>query len=189
MSVVTGLIAAGGHNPEDAAQKSDAVIYGAVSSISESGEVTEHHPVKIDVIDAFKGNKTELLGRNLSNTVTVQVKGTERMDVSTAADFTEGEEVVVMLEEQGGRYYMTTGYATKYEVSNNDTLQLVAPERKNITVAEMESMVENSTTVSHHRRQENNSSGNSVTDEDIEFPWTAHLNDFLEDVYSLFKNL
>lgn len=141
VSGAAGLIAAEGHKPENAAKDSDAVVHGTVSNVAESGEGAEHHPVKIDVIDAFKGNRIKLLGKNLSNTVTVQVKGTERMDVSTAADFTEGEEVVVMLEEQDDRFYMTTGYATKYEV-NNDTIQLVAPERKNITVAEMESIVE-----------------------------------------------
>jgi ribulose kinase len=77
VSSAAGLIAAEGHNPKKAAQDSDAVIHGVVSNIAESGEVAEHHPVQIDVIDAFKGNRTELLGKNLSNTVTVQVKGTE----------------------------------------------------------------------------------------------------------------
>lgn len=159
----TGLIAAEGHKPENAAKDSDAVVHGTVSNIAESGDVAEHHPVQIDVIDAFKGNRTKLLGKNLSNTVTVQVKGTERLDVSTAADFTEGEEVVVMLEEQDDRFYMTTGYATKYEVNNN-TIQLVAPERKNITVAEMESIVEqtsnsNSTSPGMQQGEEGTESG------------------------------
>ena len=69
VSTVTGLIAAEGHNPENAAQDSDLVVHGMVSSISSSGEVAEHHPVKIDVTEVFKGNA--------SDTVTVQVKGTE----------------------------------------------------------------------------------------------------------------
>ncbi|QGA80856.1 hypothetical protein [Candidatus Nanohalobium constans] len=128
------LIAAEGHNPENAAEDSEVVVHGIVSNIAGSGEVAKHHPVKINVTEVFKGNT--------SDTVTIQIQGTDRMSVSTAAQFTEGEEVVVMLEEQEDCYYMTNGYATKYEVSENDTIQLVAPERKNITVAEMESIVE-----------------------------------------------
>jgi hypothetical protein len=159
----TGLIAAEGHNPENAAQDSDLVVHGVVSSISSSGEVAEHQPVKIDVIDAFKGNRTELLGKNLSNTITVQVKGTERMSVSTAAQFSEGEEVVVMLEEQEDRFYMTTGYATKYEV-NNDTIQLVAPEQRNITLAEMENIVENTSVSSTNNTNPEMDEGSSSTE-------------------------
>lgn len=87
-----------------------------------------------------------------------------------------------MLEKREDRFYMTTGYATKYEVSENDTIQLVAPERKNITVAE----VKNATAVSQQRDQENN---NSVTDEDMEVPWNAPITDFFEGIYNFFKNL
>jgi hypothetical protein len=75
------------------------------------------------------------------------------MDISTAAQFSEGEEVVVMLEEQEDRFYMTTGYATKYEV-NNDTIQLLEPERKNITVDKMESIVENTTSTTSNTAPE-----------------------------------
>ena len=154
VSTVTGLIAARGHHPENAAQDSDLVVHGEVSNIAESGEIAEHHPVQINVTEVFKGNT--------SNTITIQVKGTERTSVSTAAQFSEGEEVVVMLEEREDRFYMTTGYATKYEVSSNDTIQLVAPERKNITVAEMESIVEqtsNSTSPEMQQSEERTESG------------------------------
>lgn len=137
VSAASGLIAAEAHVPENAANSSDAVVHGTVSNIADSGEVAEHHPVVIDVIDVFKGNIS-------SETVIVQVKGTERMDISTAADFTEGEEVVAMLQEEDGRYYMTSGYATKYEVGN-DSIELLGPEQKNITLQEMESIVENTT--------------------------------------------
>lgn len=131
----TGLIVAEAHNPENAASDSNLVVYGTVTDIAGSGAVPEHHPVRINASEVFKGDALD--------TVTVQVKGTERIDISTAASFTEGEEVVVMLEERDGRYYMTSGYATKYGVENS-TIELVAPERKNITVDEMKSIVEDS---------------------------------------------
>lgn len=153
VSNAAGLIAAEGHNPKNAAQDSDLVIHGTVSNIAESGEVTEHHPIQINVTETFKGNT--------SDTVKVQVKGTERMSVSTAAQFTEGEEVVVMLEDKEDRFYMTTGYATKYEV-NNDTIQLVAPEHKNITLTEMEEIVENTALSTTNNSPEMEGGGSST---------------------------
>lgn len=183
VSGVTGLIAAEGHNPENAANSSDAVIHGIVSDIADSGEVAEHHPVRIDVFDAFKGNRSELVGRNLPNTITVQVKGTKRMSVSTAAKFTEGEEVVVMLQERNDRFYMTTGYATKYEVQNG-SIELLEPERRNITVEQMESIVENTT-----RANQTDIDSGSVTDREMEIPWTGSVTDFFEGIYNFFRNL
>jgi hypothetical protein len=134
-SLSSSLIATGGHVPENIAADSDLVLYGAVDSISNSSSVEGYHTVNLEVIESLRGEA--------GGVVPVEIRGNEEMEVSTAPSFSRGEEVVVMLQEREDGYYMTRGYASKYEVENN-TIELGAPERKNITVAKMESMVEES---------------------------------------------
>lgn len=131
---VSGLFSAEAHNLENAAQKSDIVVHGTVIDISSSGDVENHHPVVIEAEEVLRGN--------ISGNLTIQVQGSEEYHVSTAANFTENEEVVVMLQEREKTYYMTAGYATKYEVHNN-TVELVEPQPKNVTLDELAEIVEN----------------------------------------------
>jgi len=170
VSTAASIVAAGGHNPENAAQKSDLVIHGNVSSIDYSRDVEGHHPVQINVSEVFKGNTT-------SRSVTVQVGGTERMSVSTAASFTEEEEVVVMLEQKGRHYYMTAGYATKYEVENG-SIQLVAPERRHFTVEEIETIVEDAP-----------ASNKTSQEDEAEVEITAGKKEVISRIISFLSNL
>lgn len=176
-SAVTALMAAEARNPENAAAKSDIVVHGNVSSIANSGFVARHHPVWINITEVFRGNTS-------SGTLKIQVEGDKSYSVSTAASFTEGEEIIVMLKERNNQYYMTNGYATKYEVQNN-SIQLLEPERKNITVDEMQSIVENASV----SPQNGSSSEEPVADKDKKVSWTAPIADFFEGIYNFIRNL
>lgn len=136
ISSSTALYATEAFEPDSSAVESDLVVYGNVSSVSGFGLIDGYYPVRISVEEVFKGNA--------SDTVTVQVRGDEGMGVSNAADFSVGETVVVMMQEIDGRYYMTHGYATKYEVENGS---ITYQPNKTLTVQEMEQTVENVTRV------------------------------------------
>jgi hypothetical protein len=136
LSSSTALYATEAFEPDSSAVESDLVVYGNVSSVSSFGLIDDYHPVQISVEDFFKGNA--------SDTVTVRVRGDEGTQVSNAADFSVGETVVVMMQEIDGRYYMTHGYATKYEVENGS---ITYQPNETLTVQEMEQTVENATRV------------------------------------------
>lgn len=141
MSSSTALYATEAFEPDSSAVQSDLVVYGNISSVSSFGLIDDYHPVQISVEEVFKGNA--------SDTVTVQVRGDEGVQISNAADFSVGETVVVMMQEIDGRYYTTHGYATKYEVENGS---ITYQPNETLTVQEMEQTVENATQVNGTRQ-------------------------------------
>lgn len=146
---VSGSFISGAFGPADTAQESDLVIHGTVTTVEPSGghptkihDVT--HPVTIDVHNVFKGEA--------GNTIMIQVGGSDRVGISTAASFSEGEEVIVMLQKDETTpyreelYYPNSGEPGKYLVTDG-TVEVKYPERKRITVEQMQEIVQSPTTV------------------------------------------
>lgn len=144
---VSGLFFAGAFNPAHLANSSDLVVHGTVTSVEPAGGLSTdrydvNHPVTLRVIGVFKGN--------VGDSITIQVGGDNTTGISTAASFSEGEEVVVMLQEQNAAahpyidklYYLTAGQPGKFLVTK-DTIQLQEPDRKRITVEQMKEIVQN----------------------------------------------
>lgn len=134
VSSVSGVWAAGSFNPAKTAQESDVVVHGTVSDITPVGDPT------ITVIEVLKGEpETE----NIE--VYTRKQGTAQTEYGT---FSEGEEVIIMLQEHNGTYpyEMTHSRASKYGITN-DIIQIKEPVQRNITVEQMKQIVENPETV------------------------------------------
>lgn len=116
----------GAFNPENTAQKSDAVIYGEVSETTDFG-------ARISITKVFKGNP--------SNPVTVRLRNGPGKDVSTSASFSTGREVIVMLQSVNHTYQVTTGKPGKYLVKNG-TVEIREPEKKRITVEKFQEIIQ-----------------------------------------------
>lgn len=155
-----GLFVAGASDPANAARDADLVVHGTVIGVEQcpsgapSFQSTDvFHPVHIQVQDVFAGNVS-------GETVTINAAGSELAGVwvSTAASFSRGEEVVVMLQEHEDHLYMTTGSASKYHVNSTGLIRLSEhavnatgdtvprdPEDRTINLTEMARIVHDAT--------------------------------------------
>lgn len=145
----TGLFASGAFDPERLAESSDVVVRGTVTAVEPSGGLPTdrydvNHPVTLRVTDVFKGEA--------GDSITIQVGGSEQTYISTAS-FTEGEDVVVMLQEQDANahphidtlYYLTAGHPGKFTVTDG-TVQVDEPEQKRVTVDYLKDIVQRTDT-------------------------------------------
>lgn len=173
--LVSGLGAAswveGAFNPADVAQRSDTVVHGVVTETTAS-------TVTINVTDVFKGDT--------DNPITVQLRGGAGADVSTAASFSAGEEVVVMLQQINGTVQVTSGQPGKYLVENG-TVAIREPEQKRITVGQLRDIVQepettNITAIPSAEISGEDGNGQSETAQD---PDSGFLNGIVEFLSSL----
>jgi len=150
-ATVSGVWAAGPFSPARLASASDVVVHGTVTTVESSGGLPTdryevNHPVTVRVADVFKGA--------VGDSIRLQVGGDTDTYISTAANFTEGEEVTVMLQQQNASahphidtlYYLTAGSSGKYTITDG-TVEIREPEQKNITTEQMKEIVQNPETV------------------------------------------
>lgn len=152
-----GLFVAGASDPANTARDADLVIHGTVIGVEQcpsgapSFQSTDvFHPVHVQMQDVLAGNVS-------GDTVTINVAGSETAGiwVSTAASFSRGEEVVVMLQEHEDHLYMATGSASKYHVNSSGTIRLsehavnatgdTIPQDRNINLTGMARIVHEAT--------------------------------------------
>lgn len=144
VTIVSGTFTADAFNPVNAAERSDLIVHGTVTDIGNAGWFMPddgqdvYHPVTISVKDTFKGVQQEKVTFNVRGGKFLLSRSS--VMVSTAASFSEGEEVVMMLQERNGTYY-AMGQPGKYKVTNG-SVQVMEPERKRITVEELRTLVQ-----------------------------------------------
>ena len=144
---VAGSWVGGASDPARAAQDADHIIHGTIigveqcSSGAPSFQGTDvFHPVHLAVENVFVGNSTDTV-------ITMDMAGSETagVRVSTAASFSEGEEVVVMLQEHEDHLYLNSGANARYPVNSSGIIRLREPEDHNITLTEMAGIIHNAT--------------------------------------------
>ncbi len=127
-TMTSGLFSVQVLNVTDQARQSDTVVTGTVTDVGDAQRSDGDHPV----IRPVTVTVDRVLVGSPGGTVTIHVPGGEvggyGYHVSTAAEFTAGEHVLLFLRTEGDHHVMTSGSPSKYVIAEDGLVHRDVPD-------------------------------------------------------------